>query len=104
MVAGEPLVLLEMVTVPLELPGTDGLNTTLKFRLCAGVSAMGALTPFRLKLVPLGVICKICTLAFPVLVTVTDFEKEPPSVTVPKLKFVGLIDNVCVAEIPVPDT
>ena len=38
------------------------------------------------------------------LVTVTDFETEPPSVTVPKLKFVGLIDNVWVAEIPVPDT
>jgi len=56
MVAGEPLVLLEIVTVPLELPGTDGLNSTLKFRLCDGASAIGALTPFRLKPVPLGVI------------------------------------------------
>jgi len=39
-----------------------------------------------------------------VLVTVTDFEKEPPSLTMPKLKLLGLIDNVWVAEIPVPDT
>ena len=37
------------------------------------------------------------------LVIVTDLELDPPSLTLPKLRFVELMDNVCVEETPVPD-
>ena len=38
-----------MVTLPVLLPGEDGLNKTVKFALCPGARVRGAVIPLRLN-------------------------------------------------------
>jgi len=102
MAEGDPVALLVTVTDPVKLPAVVGSNVTLKVRLCVGASVTGTLAPLRLYAEPLRLICEICTLAFPVLVTVTFCEADAPVFTLPKFKAVELIESVAVETTPVP--
>jgi hypothetical protein len=101
-VAGEPVALLVMVTVPLSLPATVGLKIALKVSFCEGVSVIGVLAPLSEYPVPATAIWEICTFALPVFVTDTVCVEFVPVLTFPKLREVALSDRVWVATTPVP--
>src|SRR5262249_57472736 len=101
-VAGEPLALLATVTAPVAFPATVGLKITAKVRLCVGVRVAGVPAPLRLNPVPAARMLEIVTLAFPVLVAVTDCVAEAPVSTLPKLKFWVLNETPWVHATPQP--
>lgn len=81
-----------------------GLNFTFKVALCPGVNVIGVLTPLTASPCPLTLICEIVVELFPVLVTVTDWLAELPTLTFPKLKEVGPTPSVVVLATPDPLT
>jgi hypothetical protein len=101
-VAGEPVALLVIVTLPLTLPVAVGLNITLKVNFCNGVSVTGTLTPLSVYPVPAAPIAEICTFELPVLVIVTGCVEDVPFVTFPKLTAFVLSVRISVAATPVP--
>lgn len=101
-VAGEPVALLVIVTLPLALPATVGLKMTLKLNFCEGVRVMGVLAPLSEYPAPLTAICEIWTLALPVFVTDTVWVVLVPVFTLPKLREVVFTDSTWVAVTPVP--
>jgi len=92
-----------MVTLPLALPAATGAKVTLKVALCPAASVAGVEIPLKEKPVPLVATFEIVTVDPPVLVTVSDRTLLLPSVTVPKLKLVGLAPRAPAAR-PVPDS
>lgn len=78
------------VTLPLTLPADAGVNVTVKVALCPAVSVAGALIPLKTKPVPLIPTCEIVTLEAPVLVNVSERDWVLPTVTLPKLRLLGL--------------
>jgi hypothetical protein len=100
--AGEPLALLTMETLPLTLPGADGLNCTVIVMPCEGERVTGVPAPLKLKPEPLMLICEMVTLALPVSVMVTVCEAELPVFTLPKLRLDELSESVRVEATPVP--
>ncbi len=90
------------VRLPLALPPDDGVNETLKVALCPAVSVTGVVMPLKLNPEPLIATCEIVTLLPPVLVTVSDKDCLFPTVTVPKLRLVGLAPSVP-GVTPLPD-
>ena len=101
-VAGEPVALLVTVTVPVAFPAAIGLKTTLKVRLCFGVRLTGVPAPLRLNPAPAAAMLEIVTLAFPVLVTVTDCVADAPVLTLPKLRLFELNESAWVDATPEP--
>ena len=101
-VFGEPVALLVTVTVPELLPAADGPKVTLNVKVWFGVSVTGVLAPVSVNPLPLSLICVICTLALPVLVTVTGNCEEVPVFTFPKARLEVLNESVSVAATPVP--
>lgn len=91
------------VTAPLALPAAVGVNTTLKLVLCPAARVIGTVTPVRVNPLPLTPTCEIVTLVPPVLVIVSDRDWLLPTVTLPKLKLVGLAPSVP-GVTPVPDS
>lgn len=92
-----------MVTLPLALPAVKGAKVTLKVALCPAVSVAGVEIPLTEKPVPLLATLEMVRLVPPVLVTVSDNTCLLPSVTLPKLKLVGLDPNDPAA-MPVPES
>jgi hypothetical protein len=74
-----------------------GLNCTLKDTLCPTARVVGTFIPLSAKPVPLAVTCDIATDELPALVRVTSWVEVLPALTLPKLRLLGLTDNVCVA-------
>jgi len=101
-VPGEPLALLVTVTVPAALPAAAGLKITLKVRLCVGVSVIGVPAPLRPNPAPAAEMLEITTLAFPLLVTVTDCVADAPVLTLPKLRLFVLNESAWVDVTPEP--
>jgi hypothetical protein len=90
-----------IVTLPLTVPATVGLNDTLKLALCPAVKVTGAVMPLTLNPVPLAVTPEIVTLLPPVLVTVSDNASPVPTAKLPKLRLPALTPRVP-GETPVP--
>jgi hypothetical protein len=90
------------VTLPLALPAEVGLNEMWKVVLCPAPSVIGVVTLPRLNPVPLTATCEMLTLVPPVFVTVSDKDEVLPTVTLPKLRLVGL-DVRKPGVTPVPD-
>ncbi len=88
------LELLLIVSVPVAALFVVGANFTWSFAVCFGLSVRGNVAPDTLKAVPLIVAELILTAEVPVEVRVTDSVKFEPTVTVPKLRLVGLTDSV----------
>jgi hypothetical protein len=102
-VAGDPAALLTIEMLPFTVPVAVGLNCAPSVRFWAGDNVTGVLPPVTVYPAPLTVICEIVTFTFPVFVMVTVCEAEVvPVVTLPKIRFVGLILSVKVAAIPDP--
>lgn len=101
-VAGEPVALLTMETLPLTVAAVVGLNCTTTVTTCVGVSVTAAPPLVIEKPVPDAVIEEIATFELPVLVIVKLFVVEVPVFTFPKARLVALRDKVCVAATPVP--
>jgi hypothetical protein len=78
------------VTVPGNVPVEVGANVTVKVVLCPGVNVTGGVIPLRLNPGPLIPTREIVTPEPPVLVTVSDRDRLPPTVTLPKLRLVGV--------------
>ncbi len=95
--------LLLIASVPLSVPVVAGANFTCSVNVCFGFSVTGRAPPDTLKPVPLMLAELIVTAAVPVEVSVTGSVALDPVVTLPKLKYVGLIVNCgAVAPVPVP--
>lgn len=90
------------VTVPVAAPAEVGLNFTLKLVLCPAPRVTGVVTPLKVNAVPVIETCEIVTLVPPEFVTVSDSDELLPSVTLPKLRLVGL-EVRSPGETPVPD-
>jgi len=75
---------------PGTLPLTSGANTTVKVVLPRGPRAMGNTSPLMLKPAPVNVACESVTLRFPSLVSFSLREWLVPTVTLPKLRLLGL--------------
>jgi hypothetical protein len=84
-VAGEPVALLVIVTLPLTLPALVGVKMTLMVSFCEGVKVTGTLAPLSEYPAPFAAIWETCTLELPVLVTVTVCVELVPVFTFPKL-------------------
>jgi hypothetical protein len=90
------------VRLPLAVAADCGVNVTLKAALCPAVSVTGAVIPLTVNPVPLIPTWEMVTLDPPVLVTVSDADRLPPTVTLPKLRLVGF-DPSAPGASPVPD-
>jgi len=101
-VAGELVALLDMETLPFALPAVVGANVTFSVAVWLGVSVVPALTPLAMNPVPVTVTLEIVTFELPVLVTGTDCELLWLTVTLPKLRLVGLALRLKVAATPAP--
>ena len=62
----------------------------------------GRVTPLAVVSVALTVICETVTFEVPLLVSVTLFELEFPTLTFPNGRLVGFADSAIVAATPVP--
>jgi hypothetical protein len=101
-IAGEPVALLAMVTLPVSVPATDGLNRTPNVSCCDGANVTGVPTPLKAKPVPLMLTPEIVTLALPVSVMVMFWVAALAVLTLPKLKLELLSAMVVVAATPFP--
>jgi hypothetical protein len=94
--------LLLIASVPLSVPVVAGANFTLSVAVCFGLNVIGNAAPDTVNPVPLMLAELIVTAAVPVEVSVTGSVALDPVVTLPKLKYVGLIVNCgCGAVAPV---
>ena len=100
--AGEFVALLVTLTLPDTLPAAVGANTTFSVADWFGVRVVPALRPLVLNPAPAGATPEIVTFEFPLFVMVTLEELLLPSLTLPKLRLVGLAPSKCVAATPVP--
>jgi hypothetical protein len=100
--AGEPLALLTIETLPVTLPAADGLNCTVIVVRCEGERVTGVLAPLKVNPEPLMLICEMVTFELPVSVMVTVCEAELPLFTLPKLKLDELSESVRAEATPVP--
>jgi hypothetical protein len=78
------------------------VNVTVKVALCPAVSVTGVVMPLKSNPVPLTATREIVTLEPPVLVTVSDKDLLLPTITLPKLRLLGLDPKAPDAR-PVPD-
>ena len=101
-VAGEPVALLTIESVPTAAPAAVGPNCTVSVMLWDGVRVT-ADPPVNVNCAPVSVTLEIATLELPVFVTVTFFDAVAPTLTFPKLTLEGFTDNVNPAAMPVPD-
>ena len=91
------------VTLPLTVPAEVGLKATVKLADCPAPREKGRLMPLTLKPVPLAVTPETVTLDPPVFVTVSDNVLVVPTVTLPKLKLLGVAPSEPAAR-PEPDS
>jgi hypothetical protein len=98
--------LLLIVTLPVTLPETAGLNPTVKVDVCPADSVNGSEIRLSWKPVPLTVALEIVTLFPPVFFSCSDCEFVVPIATVPKLTLDGVVATVPAALVvtPVPLT
>lgn len=89
------------VRLPLAAPLAVGANVTLKLVLCPAFRVTGAVIPLSVNPDPLIPTWEIVTLDPPLLVTVSERALLLPTVTLPKLRVLGLAPNAP-AVIPVP--
>src|SRR5690242_8777003 len=104
MVAGELVALLATVTLPEALPVAVGAKVTLRVADWLGVKVVPALRPLALNAAPLVVTDEILTSEFPLFVTVAVSELLLLTLTLPKLRLVGLAPRSRVGAAPVPDS
>ena len=78
------------VMLPLALVADCGVNTALKVTLAPGLSVRGTFSPLMPNPVPVTLVCKIVTLAPPVLVSESIKVRLPPTWTFAKFKLLGL--------------
>jgi len=90
------------VRFPLAPPADDGVNETLNVALCPAVRVTGVVIPEKLNPEPLTETWEMVTLVPPVLVTVSEMDCLFPTVTLPKLRLVGLAPSVP-GVAPLPD-
>ena len=76
--------------LPVTLPVVEGAKVTLKLAVWPPAKLRGRESPPRLNPVPVKLACETVTLAVPELVRVTVWELLLPTVTLPKLRLVGL--------------
>ena len=88
--------------LPVALAADVGVNVTVKVALCPAVSVTGVVMPLKSNPVPLTATREIVTLEPPVLVTVSDKDLLLPTITLPKLRLLGLDPKAPDAR-PVPD-
>lgn len=79
--------------LPAQVPAAVGSKLTLSVRVCAGGSITAELGAYRVKPVPLAVICEIFTLAVPVFVMAILCDATVPVLTVPKFRLAGDIES-----------
>lgn len=99
--------LLLMVNVPFARPNVSGEDLTSSVAVCFGLRVSGNFAPETVKPMPLIVAELTVTAAVPVEVSVTGSVVAPPTITLPKLRLVGLTESVAVAasaELPVEIT
>lgn len=92
----------ETVTAPVTSPAEDGENLTSKLALCPDERVTGRLIPLTENTAGLALTCEIVRLEPPVLVTVSESVWLLPTVTLSKLRLVGLADSAPWV-MPVPD-
>jgi len=102
MVSGELVALLTTETLPVTLPAAAGAYTTLKLAPWPAARVNGSVKPLALKPAPDVLTCEIVTLELPMLLRITFCELLLPTLTVLKLKLVGLAESCSVVTTPVP--
>src|SRR5713226_3734127 len=90
---GELRALLLIETLPDALPGAVGANCALKVLDCPGARENGKVKPLMPKPAPVTLPCEIFKLAVPELVKVTVWALAVPTVTLPKLTLLGVIES-----------
>lgn len=100
-VAGVFEALLTRDTLPVTLVEVVGANFTWNVALCPAASVAGSVRPLMLKPVPVTVACEMVTLAV-LAVTVTFCVLLLPTVTLPKLRELGLAARVPAGLTPLP--
>lgn len=103
-VFGEVVALLNSCTLPVTAPVAVGAKRALNVLLCPAVKVNGVVNPVVLNPAPLTVEEEIVTDELPVFVIVTVWVLVDPTVTSPKLTFVGLVLNVSTGSIALPET
>lgn len=91
------------VKFPLTAPTAVGANETVSFALCPPFRVSGVVIPLTLNPVPVIPTCDTDTLELPVFVIVSESVPILPTLTLPKLRLVGLAANAP-GVTPVPDT
>lgn len=81
--------LLVRLMLPLAAPAVCGANCTLKVLLWDAGMVSGVVIPLTVVPVPVADICEIFRSAVPVLVMVTDWDLDWPSIRLPKLMLAG---------------
>lgn len=92
------------VTAPLTLPVAPGANFTVKLVLCPAVRVNEELMPLSENPDPLMATFETETLVPPVFVIVPERDWLEPTVTLPKLREVGLALSCPGVAAPVPET
>lgn len=82
--SGEFVALLATDTLPVALPGADGVNVAVKFAVCPAARMSPEETPEALKPAPVTVTFEIVIVELPALVSVTVCEAVFGMVTLPK--------------------
>jgi hypothetical protein len=100
-IAGELVALLATATLPLTAPATEGANVTFNVAAWVGANVVPD-APLVLNPAPDAVTADIVTFEFPVFVRVTLSELLLPTLTLLKLRLVGLALSRWVADRPVP--
>src|SRR5207245_4737423 len=90
--------------LPVTLPAVFGAKTTLKVKLCPGITVTGRLNPFTLKPAPVRLAWLMLTLDSPELLNVSDWLVLLPTCTVPKLMLDEVGCSTPGAVVPVPES
>ena len=90
-------------TLPLAVPEAVGAKSTLKLVVWPGDSVRGSTKPLTENPDPVMLACEIVALPVPVLLTATASVLLAPTLTLPKLRLVGLAFSCPDAETAVAD-
>jgi hypothetical protein len=88
--------------LPVTFCAAIGLKITFSEALCPAPRLSGVLIPLVVKFEALTLICEMVALEFPVLVIVTGWELELPTLMPLKFRLKGFAESVAVAAVPVP--
>jgi hypothetical protein len=102
MVVGALLALLATVTAPVSAPAAVGAKVMFMVTLCPAARYRGNESPLALKAGAEELTPESVTVAFPVLLKMTDCEPLPPRGTLPRFKVEGLADITPASLKPVP--